>query len=78
MSAIPIGDGPDSQVGEGSSLERLLTVADRCSERCSICRWIVLNQGSRTDVLNPLPLCGVTISPEAQHRHLRSHEGAVE
>ena len=73
MSAIQSGDSPEGRVGEVASLVGLLTVADRFSERCSICRFIVLNQGSRTDVLNPLPIGGVTISPEAQHRHLLSH-----
>jgi hypothetical protein len=51
-------------------------VASRFSERCSICQWIVLNQGSRTDVLNPLPIGGVAIAPEAQRLHLLSHGNA--
>ena len=73
MSASHNGDTPDCRADELSSLGRLLAVAVRFSERCSICRWIVLNQGSRTDVLNPLPIGGVLISSEAQHRHLLNH-----
>ena len=73
MSVIHNGDSPNCRTGEVSSLGRLLAVAGRRSERCSICRWIVLNQGSRTDVLNPLPIGGVIFSPDAQRRHLLHH-----
>ena len=73
MSNHQNGKSPDCRVGEAPSLARLLEVAGRFSERCSICRWIILNQGSRTDMLNPLPIGGVIISPETQHRHLLSH-----
>jgi hypothetical protein len=73
MSTLQNGDNTGCRLRELTSLESLLIVAARFSERCYICRWIVANQGSRTDVLNPLPIGGVTITPEAQHRHLLGH-----
>jgi hypothetical protein len=73
MSAPHDGGSPACWKGEIPSLERLLTIASGFSERCYICRWILLNQGFRTDLLNPLPIGGVIITPEAQHVHLLSH-----
>lgn len=55
-------------------MEALLVVAERHSGRCYICRWILQNQGARTDLLNPLIIGGVSVSPETQERHLLAHE----
>ncbi len=77
MSTLQNGASPCCRVGELPSLETLLVIATRFSDRCYICRWIVVNQGSRTDLLNPLPIGGVEISPETQLRHLWSHPDAL-
>lgn len=60
---------PSTDAGSGS-LKNLLTRAARQAHRCGICRWILENQGTRTDLLNGLMIGGVCISAEAQTRHL--------
>lgn len=73
MPTLRNGVDTASQVAEPPTLEALLAAAGRHSGRCYICRWIVANQGCRSDLLNPLPIAGVTISAESQQRHLASH-----
>lgn len=73
MPTLRKGIDSTSRVAEPPTLEALLVIAQRHSGRCYVCRWILANQGCRSDLLNPLPIAGVTISAESQQRHLESH-----